>query len=219
MVRTVKRGDARTELLDAGVAVIRERGLAATSVDDLCRAAGVTKGAFFHHFASKDAFAVAVAEHWSATTGQLFRHAAYHDAPDPLDRVLGYIDLRDQLIDGSAAEYSCAAGTMVQEAHSTNPALRAACAAAIFDHAATLEADIAAALARAADPAGADAAGLARFTQAVLQGAFILGKAGDDPALAHEAVAYLRHTLLRTLAPPVGRPPRDQIPPSPEEPE
>lgn len=201
MARVVRRGAARTELLDGGVAMIRQRGLAATSVDDLCRHVGVTKGAFFHHFASKEAFAVAVAEHWSATTGAMFRAADYHSAGEPFDRVLGYVDLRDALIGEAATEYSCAAGTMVQEAHATHPDVRDACAAAIFDHAATLEADLAAALERAAAPGNATAAGLARYTQAVLQGAFILGKAGDDPALAHEAVAYLRDTLVRTLAP------------------
>jgi TetR/AcrR family transcriptional repressor of nem operon len=197
-----KRGEARTQLLDAGVTVIRERGLAATTVDDLCRAAGVTKGAFFHHFASKEAFAVAVAEHWSAFAAELFANADYHSLSDPLDRVLAYVDLREQLIgEDLPAEYSCAVGTMVQESYATHPAIRQACAESIFGHAATLEADLAAALERAADPGDADPAGLARYTQAVLQGSFILGKAGDDPALAREAVGYLRQMLVRVLAP------------------
>ncbi|HET9069532.1 MAG TPA: helix-turn-helix domain-containing protein, partial [Amaricoccus sp.] len=37
--------DARTKLLDAAMSVIRAKGFAATSVDELCQAAGVTKGA------------------------------------------------------------------------------------------------------------------------------------------------------------------------------
>ena len=57
--------DARTKLLDAAIDVIRAQGYCATTVDDLCRAAGVTKGAFFHHFTSKDAMAVAAAQHWT----------------------------------------------------------------------------------------------------------------------------------------------------------
>ena len=69
----VARGTARARLLDAAVQVIRTKGLSATSVDDLCTAAGVTKGAFFHHFESKQALAVAAAEHWSLTTGALLR--------------------------------------------------------------------------------------------------------------------------------------------------
>ena len=55
----VRPTGARVRLLDAGVDVIRARGLNATTVDELCAAAGVTKGAFFHHFDSKESFAVA----------------------------------------------------------------------------------------------------------------------------------------------------------------
>lgn len=44
----------RAALLDAAVTVIVEQGLAKLTVDAVARAAGVTKGGLFHHFASKD---------------------------------------------------------------------------------------------------------------------------------------------------------------------
>src|SRR4029077_2838847 len=168
---------SRDRLLDAAVDVIRAQGLHATTVDDLCAAAGVSKGAFFHHFASKDELAIAAADHWSVTTGGLFADAPYHEAEDPVDRVLGYIDFRGSLIGEVIEQYSCLVGTMVQEAYATNPALRDACGASILGHAATLEADIADALAAAGTDVtdvGAEAASLARHTQAVLQGAFVV---------------------------------------------
>ena len=56
-----KRGEGRARLLDAALTVIRAKGYADTTVDELCRAAGVTKGAFFHHFRSKEELAVAAA--------------------------------------------------------------------------------------------------------------------------------------------------------------
>ena len=107
------RTDARTKLLDAAFAVIRRNGYAATSVDELCRAAGVTKGAFFHHFKTKDDLAVAAANHWSTVTGALFAGAPYHDHADPLDRFLGYIDFRRALLQGEVHELTCLVGTMV----------------------------------------------------------------------------------------------------------
>jgi TetR/AcrR family transcriptional regulator, transcriptional repressor for nem operon len=42
-----ERGNARTRLLEAARDTIRSNGFAATSVDDLCVVAGVTKGAYF----------------------------------------------------------------------------------------------------------------------------------------------------------------------------
>ena len=191
-VRTRRSGSARTALLDAAVALIRARGLTATTVDDLCSVAGVTKGAFFHHFDTKEHLAVAAAEHWSETTGALFASAEYHAQPDPLDRVLGYIDLRAALIRGTPAEFSCLAGTMTQEAFESSPAVRDACAASIFGHAATLEADLTAAIAAHPPAMKVDAASLARHTQAVLQGAFILAKAANDPAVVLESIEHLR---------------------------
>jgi TetR/AcrR family transcriptional repressor of nem operon len=193
--RRTPRGTAKTRILDAAVQVIRTKGLSATSVDDLCAAAGVTKGAFFHHFESKQALAVAAAEHWSQMTGALFANDEYHLLADPVDRIFGYLDLRARLIAGSPADYTCLVGTMTQEAFATQPEIRDACAASIFGHARTLEADFDAALRGAGRTDGVTAAALARHTQAVLQGAFVLSKAADDPALVAESIGHLRRYL------------------------
>lgn len=192
------RGGARTRLLDAAIDVIRASGLHATTVDDLCAAAGVTKGAFFHHFATKEHLAVEAARHWSAVTSALFAAADYHGHADPVDRVLGYVDLRVELIRGGTAEFTCLVGTMVQEAYATQPAVRDACFDSIFGHADTLVSDIADALAHNGDT-DTDPVSLARHTQAVLQGAFILAKAADDPSVATDSVAHLRRYLQLIL--------------------
>lgn len=183
---------AKEKLLDAALATIRAKGYSATTVDDLCAAAGVTKGAFFHHFESKEALAVAAADHWSETTGALFAGAPYHDHADPLDRVLAYIDFRGSLMSGDPAAFTCLVGTMVQETYGAFPAIREACAASIFGHARTLEADIAEAMTERGIEADWTPQSLAAHTQAVLQGAFILAKAKGGAAIAVESVTHLR---------------------------
>lgn len=195
------RGTARTELLEAAVDVIRAQGYSATTVDDLCTAAGVTKGAFFHHFESKQALAVAAARHWSTTTGELFAGAAYHDHPTPAQRVLGYVDFRRSLIGDDPAAYSCLVGTMTQEAFATHTDIREACAASILGHAETLEADIDAALSEQARTDGITASSLAVHTQAVLQGAFVVSKAADDPSVVTDSLDHLHRYLTGVLDP------------------
>lgn len=190
-----ERGDARTRLLEAARDIVRTQGFAATSVDQLCRAAGVTKGAFFHHFASKEALGVAAAEYWAETTGALFAAAPYHDHADPLDRVLAYVDFRREIITGEINEFTCLVGTMTQEAYASHPAIRKACAATIFDHAATLEPYIVAAMEARQITGDWTAAGLAAHMQAVLQGAFVLAKAAGDQAVAIDSIDHLKRYL------------------------
>ncbi|MEZ5922771.1 MAG: TetR/AcrR family transcriptional regulator [Hyphomicrobiaceae bacterium] len=190
-----KRADARSKILDAALQIVRAKGYAATTVDDLCVAAGVTKGAFFHHFKSKEDLGVAAAEHWSAMTGKVFARAPYHQQTDPLGRVLAYLDFRKQLLKGDVAEFTCLAGTMVQEAFKSSPAIRAACAASICGHAATLEADIKAAMEAHDLRPTWSARSLALHTQAVLQGAFILAKAEGGPKIATESVDHLKRYI------------------------
>ena len=186
----------RQKLLDAALALIRSRGYAATTVDDLCAAAGVTKGAFFHHFDSKEALAVAAAEYWSETTAALFAAAPYHRPADPLQRVLGYIDFRKALLAGKVPEFTCLVGTMVQEVYDSSPAIRGACDSSISGHAATLEPDIAAAMARSGIRADWTARSLSLHIQAVLQGAFILAKAKGNAAIAADSIDHLRRYLV-----------------------
>jgi len=189
--RTQKKPDARWKLLEAALRVIRRKGYSATTVDDLCREAGVTKGAFFHHFRSKDDLAIAAADYWSETTGGFFEEAKFHSLSDPLVRVLAYLEFRKAIVTGAVPEFTCLVGTMVQEVYETNPAIREACNRSITRHAATLVEDIAdAAAARGIDlPLGAE--GLALHTQTVIQGGFVLAKAGNDPKIAVDSIDHL----------------------------
>ena len=187
-----ERGDARTRLLEAARDVIRQKDYTATTIDDLCNAAGVTQGAYAHHFRSKEALGTATAEFWSETTSSEFQSAAYHDLDDPLDRVLGYVDFRRSIMTGELSEWTCLAGTMTQEVYRSYPSIRDACANSIFDHATTLEPDIAAAMEARGIRENWTAESLARHMQAVLQGAFILAKAADDAAVALESVDHLK---------------------------
>ena len=181
---TSARHESRTRLLDAALNVFRAKGYTATRVEDICAAAGLTKGSFFHHFKTKDELAIAAAGRWTEVTGEIFRNADYNKPADPLDRLLGYIDFRKALLRGSLAEYTCLLGTLIQEVYDTNPPIRMACEESLASHVAMLAEDIEAARVLHAPNAAWDAEGLALHIQAVIQGSFIIAKAryGSDPA-------------------------------------
>jgi len=187
--------ESKTRILDAALSVIRSKGYCATTVDDICRAAGVSKGSFFHHFKSKEDLALAAAEHFSTMAADFFAEAPYRAATDPLDRLLGYVDFRSAILRGELSEYTCLLGTMVQETYETHPLIRKACDEYISAHAAEVARDIEAAKRLYAPNAPWSAESLGLFTQAVTQGAFILAKARHGPAVAVECLAHLRQYL------------------------
>jgi TetR/AcrR family transcriptional repressor of nem operon len=197
--------DSRTRLLDAAMQVIRAQGYSGTTVDDICSAAGLTKGAFFHHFESKEDLAVAAAAHFSQMAERLFGAAPYRELADPLDRLLGYVDFRTAILAGPVPEFTCLLGTMVQEAYDTHPAIRRACDTYIGAHAAEVAKDIAAAKALYAPAAEWSAESLGLYTQAVLQGAFVLAKSKGGPEVARDCLAHLRRYLLQLFHRPTNK--------------
>ena len=197
----VPRGEARARLIEAARRLVRHKGFAATSVDDLCVAAGVTKGAFFHHFPSKEALGVALIDDWTAMTGVMFASHPYNSKDDPLDRVFAYLDLRRALLAQPLPEFSCVAGTTVQEAYESSALMREAAERSIRSGFGHVLPHLEQALAAHPVP-GVTAESLAQQFQVATQGGIILAKALNDPAPARAAFDHLER-YLRLL---FGRP-------------
>lgn len=190
------RVSARSKLIDAAHMLVRRQGYAATSVDEICAAAGVSKGAFFHHFASKEELGVAAAEQWTARAEELiFTLPHWVRIEDPLERLLAHIDFRLFMMEGPAEGFTCFVGTMVQESFASSEPLRVASDASISAYCDRLAVDIEAAIARYGISGGVSAISLAYHIQAVLQGAFIIAKAKNSPKEARDSVLHLKRYI------------------------
>lgn len=90
----------RQRILDAAHDLIIEQGYAATSIDEILATSGATKGAFFHHFESKEGMADALYGQYIAgeerTFEQTFRRAERLSS-DPLQQVLITIGLFEEM--------------------------------------------------------------------------------------------------------------------------
>jgi TetR/AcrR family transcriptional repressor of nem operon len=187
--------ESKIRLLNSALDVIRAKGYAGTTVDDICHEAGITKGSFFHHFKSKDELALAAAAYWTSLTEGFFAAAPYRKAKDPLDRIFGYLEFRGAILTGEIPEYTCLLGTLVQETYETHPEIRSACDRGMTSHIAVLTGDIEAAKQRYVPAASWSAESVGYFIQAVLQGSFIFAKAKQSPDVVRENLAHLRRYL------------------------
>jgi AcrR family transcriptional regulator len=66
IVRQRRKAETRALLLEAGLNVFAERGIEFTTLDEVARTAGFTKGAIYRQFPSKGAFLLALFEQYAA---------------------------------------------------------------------------------------------------------------------------------------------------------
>jgi len=95
-LRTRDAGRTREAILDAAQALILDQGYSATSVDAVAAKVGVTKGAFFHHFASKSDLARALVQRYARLDREHLEDSiarAQGLATDPLQQLLLLIKL------------------------------------------------------------------------------------------------------------------------------
>ncbi len=84
--------DARDKLLQAALDLIWANSYGSVSVDDICVAAGVKKGSFYHFFPSKEDLAVAAfEEHWARDIEPILDRVFHPDRP-PVERIEAWCD-------------------------------------------------------------------------------------------------------------------------------
>jgi TetR/AcrR family transcriptional repressor of nem operon len=171
------------------------KGFPATTLDEICTAAGVTKGSFFHYFADKEEIGAAVLDHFVAGRMQAVQEATFHKLSDPLKRVYGYIDVMIKMSRDSSALPSCLLGNFAQDLSDTHPRLLAQCGRH-FDHwAQMMKRDLDQAKAKYAPKVAFDTLSLADHCITVLEGALILAKAREDRKVIEKQMRHLKSYL------------------------
>src|SRR5688572_11407759 len=92
----------RERILDAAQRIVLERGFAATSVDAVLALAPATKGAFFHHFPSKNDLGRALLERYAAADERMlddFLAAAEAETDDPAEQLVAFVRHFEQTAD------------------------------------------------------------------------------------------------------------------------
>jgi TetR/AcrR family transcriptional repressor of nem operon len=182
----------KQRLLDAAQALMLAQGFTATTVDEICEKARLTKGSFFHYFDSKDGLGRALLERFCSSSSKMHEQGFCGGGGDPLDRVYTYIDRMIALSQDPSMSKGCLLGCFAQELSDTHPKIRAVCSEAFEAWAKQLGRELAAAKAAHKPRATFDPQDLAEHFIATLEGALILGKARGDMRVVGRALRHYR---------------------------
>jgi TetR/AcrR family transcriptional regulator, transcriptional repressor for nem operon len=204
----------RERILDAAQRIVLERGFAATSVDAVLAQAPATKGAFFHHFPSKNDLGRALLERYAAADERMlddFMAVAEADSDDPAEQLVAFVRHFEQAADEFApTQPGCLFVSFIYESQLAGDGDDDLIAMSIRHWRTQLLEKLEAA-AQAHPPAVAvDLPSLADQLFTTFEGGFILARAMHDHRHLRSQLTHLRNylELLFHLTP--NKPPRDR---------
>lgn len=177
----------RSALIDAMRRLALSKGFPGTTVDEICEMAGVTKGSFYHHFASKEDLGTAALEAYFADVVAAFGSGAWAQLDDPVLRLRAFMANAIEVCTGPVMAYGCLIGSYALDLAESSPQLRQRLSA-MFS---ALRDVVAGLIGEAAQQQGreVDADALGDQFLAVLEGSIVLAKAHADPSVPRRGLA------------------------------
>ena len=197
----------RERILDAAQRIVLERGFAATSVDAVLAAAPATKGAFFHHFPSKNDLGRALLERYAAADERMlddFMAAAEAESDDPAEQLVAFVRRFEQAADELApTQPGCLFVSFIYESQLVGDGDDDLIATSIRHWRTRLLEKLEAAAGTHPPAIAIDLRSLADQVFTTFEGGFILARAMHEPKHLRAQLAHLRHyiELLFELSP------------------
>lgn len=188
---------AKESILQAAQSLMLAKGFSATSLDEICKKAGLTKGCFFHYFQGKDDLAKAVLERFASRAQEGMSSCGCGcEQKDPLKRVYAYLDFAINMGRDPKADCGCLIGSFAQEMSDTHPEIRSICAEGFRQWAKVLEDDLKAAQLKYKPKVKFSPKELAQFFIAVFEGSQIMAKAMNNRSVIEKNMSVLRQQVL-----------------------
>ena len=197
-----RTSDARERLISSAAELWHARSYAGVGVSEICEAAGVQKGSFYHFFGSKRNLALAVIDDfWGRYSAQFLSRSSRPGGP-PLERITDLVARQIALLapmqEREGCLRGCPFGGLAMEMSTQDEVLRQRLDRVFDDWAGFFETALAEAVA-AKDIPPVDVRKVARAMQAYLQGVFLLAKTKNDIAVIRDLGPQV--VLLAGVAP------------------
>jgi TetR/AcrR family transcriptional repressor of nem operon len=115
--------ETKQRLIAAGLRLMLERGYNAVGIQEILAETGVPKGSFYHHFASKEEFALQVVDAYVGNVHELLEVVLTDTSRAPLERVRGFFE-RVRGIYETEGYLGCLLGALGQELSGANELFR-----------------------------------------------------------------------------------------------
>ena len=194
------KGEAtRTRILDSAQAMILQRGYAGMSVDALISSLGLTKGAFFHHFKSKDDLAQKLIRRYADDGLNLLRDNLARVkklSADPVQRLLILVGLYEEMFEQLSEPYpGCLLASYIYELHQFGDDMRTVLNEEFLFSRAELGALIREAIELYPPRVDIDPVALADMFMSTFEGAFILSKSLGEAAITAQQLRLYRNFI------------------------
>jgi TetR/AcrR family transcriptional repressor of nem operon len=192
MAKAKTGGSAREKILAAALTLMLQKGYSATTVDDMCEEAGVSKGSFYHFFESKDEVGLAALELYYQEGMKRLLGGRFVLERDPVRRLVGFLEH----VEAHSEEFwgrGCLLGTFAVDLAETHPAIRKQVARR-FERLAEAFSGLFEPIAgpRGGHPTPVE---LATGYLATLEGAIVLARAFHDPERIRSVLEAYRRQL------------------------
>ena len=189
----------REKILDAAEELVMDLGFGATSIDKVITKAGITKGAFFYHFATKNDMAFALVSRFAdsdvKTTNEMVERAE-RLASDPVQRLLVCIGLFEEMFShGDAPSHGCLLATFCYESALIDDRTSIIVSDTLKESRRALRKMLDAAVAVRKPRIQVNLDDLADMFTAVLEGAFVLERSFQDKGLIARQLRHYRNYL------------------------
>ena len=205
----IKGEQTRERILAAAEPLVLTKGFAGTSLGDILAAAGLAKGAFFHHFKGKNDLARALVERYARNDYELFERFARQAetlSDDPLERTFIFLRLfEDYIRELPAPPTGCVFAAYTYESLQFDPSITAFIADSFRRWSGLFEAQFEAVLARHRPRRAITAGELAEMIMAIIEGGFILSRSYQDALLVARQSKQFRLFLELLFEPPAAR--------------
>lgn len=189
--------ETRQRIIEAGADLVHSKGFNNTGLKDILRAADVPKGSFYFYFDNKEAFGIAMVDHYGMLFRGMFENITQDETKTPLVQLREVFETFHQYFKSEGYTRGCPVGNLAQEMSDLSEPFRARLHKAMDGLAYLFEEILQRAQAANEIPADLDTKETAIFIVEACHGAFIRMKVTKSGAPLEICQKFILEKLLK----------------------